>query len=125
MTKSLEIAARVDQLIKAMVDSDREQADTEGPRFLETLARRALIDWEHAKGAARLQPFRAGDHVQHFGSGETWVLACDQEGDEVVPAGWPESCAPAAHCRLVKAATDDERRKMLEEASAPGGEYSR
>lgn len=57
--------------------------------------------------------FRAGDAVKHGPTGETWVLAADQHGDDVVCAGWPESIAKAADCTLVEAATDDQRREML------------
>ncbi len=58
-------------------------------------------------------PFRAGDKVKHAPSGETWVLACDQVGDEVHPTGWPESIAQAKDCTLVVAATDEERLDKL------------
>lgn len=57
--------------------------------------------------------FRAGDGVYHRPSEETWVLAADQDGDEVVCAGWPESFAKASDCELKRAATDEERLKML------------
>lgn len=66
------------------------------------------------------QRFRAGDHVKHRPSQERWVLACDQDRDEVIPAGWPESIAKAADCELIKAATDDERLTMLTNASKTG-----
>jgi hypothetical protein len=62
-------------------------------------------------------PFRAGDSVAHAPSGETWVLATDQVGDDVVCAGWPESIARAADCTLVRAASDDERLKMLRDVA--------
>ena len=69
-------------------------------------------------------PFRAGDVVKHAPSEETWVLACDQDGDAVMPAGWPESRADAADCTLVKAASDEERLKMLRDVSAHKGGMS-
>lgn len=64
-------------------------------------------------GSDTPKPFRAGDHVHHAPSGEDWVLACDQEGDEVAPAGWPESYALDDDCTLIRAASDDERMDML------------
>ncbi len=62
--------------------------------------------------------FRAGDHVKHGPSGESWVLACDEERGRVMPAGWPESMADAADCTLTKAATERERRDMLTRVAA-------
>lgn len=61
--------------------------------------------------------FRAGDRVKHGPSGETWVLACDSQDDEVMPAGWPESYANVGDCELVREATDEEREKMLKSAT--------
>lgn len=72
--------------------------------------------------------FRAGDHVSHGPSGERWVLACDQHDADVIPAGWPESLAKAADCRLLRAATDAERLDMLRtvaEGRSPGYSYRR
>lgn len=60
--------------------------------------------------------FRAGDTVKHGPTGETWVLACDEEHNEVIPAGWPETCAFAADCTLVEAADDESRIAMLRQA---------
>lgn len=57
--------------------------------------------------------FRAGDHVLHKPSGETWVLACDEERGEVICCGWPESFAKAADCELVDAVSDEYRRELL------------
>lgn len=78
---------------------------------------RSLEDLDWCAKAAAMMPFRAGDEVHHV-SGETWVLACDQQGNDIMPAGWPETLAKATHCRLVKAATDEERLKMLRAAAA-------
>lgn len=66
--------------------------------------------------------FRAGDTVKHAGTGETWVLACDQEREWVTPAGWPECQARAADCTLVDPASDAERIDMLTRVSKPSGE---
>jgi hypothetical protein len=65
--------------------------------------------------------FRAGDHVGHNPSGEEWVLACDEENGEIIPAGWPEGLAKATDCILLKAATDAERLKMLRDVAAISG----
>lgn len=57
--------------------------------------------------------FRAADHVAHGPTGETWLLACDEDNGEVIPCGWPETYARASDCTLVKAATDEERMDIL------------
>lgn len=74
------------------------------------------LDW--CRAAALLIPFHAGDTIKHAPTGETWILACDQQDNDVMPAGWPETLAKATHCRLVKAATDEERLSMLRTVSA-------
>ncbi len=81
--------------------------------LLEYRLQRALEDLKHCVAAAAMRPFRAGDSVKHAPSGETWVLACDQQDNDVLPAGWPETLGHATHCRLVKAATDEQRLSML------------
>ena len=68
--------------------------------------------------------FRAGDAVAHAPSGETWILACDEDNGRVIPCGWPESQAEASDCTLVEAATDEERVEILREAAAATGGYS-
>lgn len=85
--------------------------------LLEYRLKVALEDLDCCRKAALLQPFRAGDRVKHAGTGETWVLACDQQDNDVLPAGWPETLAKATHCRLVEAATDAARREMLTRVS--------
>lgn len=65
--------------------------------------------------------FQAGDTVKHVPTGETWVLACDQEGTEVIVAGWPETLASAADCMLKEAATPEKREKMLRGVSSVTG----
>lgn len=106
-----------------MVQSLSEQ------ELIEYRLQRALEDLTHCRAAAALKPFRAGDHINHAPSGETWVLACDQQENDVLPAGWPETLAAATHCRLVKAATDEQRLSMLREAAEArpdrGGDGSR
>jgi hypothetical protein len=72
--------------------------------------------------------FRADDHVHHGPSGEDWVLACDEENGEVIPAGWPEGIAKAADCMLLRAATDAQRLDMLQNVvrgGRGGPRYSR
>ncbi len=64
--------------------------------------------------------FRAGDHVFHKPTGETWVLACDQEGNNVICAGWPESLARASDCEIRHTADDTERLDMLTKVSTSG-----
>ena len=57
--------------------------------------------------------FRAGDIVKHGPTGEEWVLAVDQFGNEVSPCGWPETIAKAADCEIVTRASDKERHEQL------------
>lgn len=58
--------------------------------------------------------FRAGDHVRVASINESWLLACDEEHGRVTCAGWPEGSVEAEKCTLERAATDEERIKMLE-----------
>lgn len=67
---------------------------------------------------------RAGDHVYHEPSGETWVVAY-VTGDDLCPCGWPESLARVADCTLVKSCSDDEHRSILEELREIGGSRAR
>jgi hypothetical protein len=63
--------------------------------------------------------------VLHAPSGETWLLACDEdEYGKVFPAGWPECCAEASDCTLKRAATDEQRLKMLRDAAKLGADYA-
>lgn len=57
--------------------------------------------------------FRAGDVVKHGPTGETWVLANDEEVNRVSPCGWPCCLAEASDCTLVEAATDAKRLETL------------
>jgi hypothetical protein len=74
---------------------------------------------EVAAQSARSSPvpgsrkFRAGDVVKHAPTGETWVLANDQDGPHVSPCGWPACLAYAVDCALVTAATDEKRMEKL------------
>jgi hypothetical protein len=69
------------------------------------------------------RPFRAGDTVLHAPSGETWLLACDEDGGRVVACGWPESLVPASECSLVEAATDADRLELLKRVAASRGDH--
>lgn len=64
--------------------------------------------------------FRAGDTVHHKPSSENWILATDEENGRVQACGWPESMASAKDCRLIEAATDDQRLSMLNEWAKTG-----
>lgn len=65
------------------------------------------------------EPFRAGDVVRHRPTGEEWQLAHCEDG-RVAWCGWPEGQADAADCELVRAATDEQHRAMLEAWAAKG-----
>ncbi len=67
--------------------------------------------------------FQAGDAVFHRPSGETWLLACDEEGGEVICCGWPESYAKASDCELKRKATAEERLEILTSVSKSRGDY--
>ena len=44
---------------------------------------------------------KCGDHVHHEPSGEDWIVAwC--EGDDLAPAGWPNSLARLSDCRITR-----------------------
>lgn len=61
--------------------------------------------------------FRAGDTVHHFPTGENWILAVDQFGDEVSPCGWPETIAKASDCTILERASDKQRHEQLLKSS--------
>jgi hypothetical protein len=56
-------------------------------------------------------PIRAGDHVLHRPSGETWVVAA-VEGDELAWAGWPDGLARTQDCERTHEAADAEHREF-------------
>ena len=65
---------------------------------------------------------RAGDHVLHAPSGETWVVAwADPTTDDLAWCGWPDGLARLSDCTLVKAASDAEHQQKLSELKASGG----
>ena len=56
---------------------------------------------------------KPADTVKHGPTGETWVIAAvSPRGDELSPAGWPETIANVADCELVMSAPDDKSRDM-------------
>lgn len=57
---------------------------------------------------------RCGDHVLHRPSGEQWVVAW-AEGDDLAPAGWPNSVARLADCEVTHRCTDEEHRSWVAE----------
>lgn len=70
-----------------------------------------------------LPEMRAGDHVYHEPSGETWVLGRVTE-EHVYPAGWPPCRAERHDCTLVKPCTDDQHNAMKVAWARRGAEYA-
>ena len=68
---------------------------------------------ESAIAAPRID---TGDSVLHGPTGETWVVAYVQ-GDRLAWCGWPEGEARLEDCKLVTAASDEYREKLLREMS--------
>lgn len=64
-----------------------------------------------------IRRFRAGDTVHHFPTGENWILAVDQFGDEVSPCGWPETIAKATDCTILERSSDKQRHDQLLKSS--------
>jgi hypothetical protein len=75
--------------------------------------------------ASKRAAFLAADVVKHTPSGETWVLACDEDNDRVMPCGWPCTVALASDCDLVSRPDAEERRAMLGEVAVMGSADSR
>lgn len=75
---------------------------------------------QDGRGAARA--VRAGDHVLHGPTGETWVVAwADPVTDDLAWCGWPDGMARLSDCTLVKAASDEEHQRTLRGVKASGG----
>jgi hypothetical protein len=55
-----------------------------------------------------------GDIVKHEPTGEMWLVAF-VKNDKLCPCGWPESLADLSDCHLITAASDDDRKSLLEE----------
>lgn len=56
---------------------------------------------------------RCGDHVRHRPSGENWLVAW-AEGDDLAPAGWPNSMARLADCEVTFRCSDDVHRECVD-----------
>lgn len=61
--------------------------------------------------------YRAGDHVKHIPSDEEWILACDEENNEVTPLGYPLCFAKVKDIVLLKTASDQYRLQTLKNTS--------
>lgn len=75
-----------------------------------------MPDWQPMSTAPR-----AGDHVFHRPTGETWVVAyC--EGDDLAWCGWPDGLARTSDCEIVKRCSDEEHVAWLRQiADGAGG----
>lgn len=60
---------------------------------------------------------RTGDTVLHNPSGEKWSVAY-VDGNDLVPRGWPLSCARVSDCPLLKQCSDEDNYRILKEMSA-------
>lgn len=58
-----------------------------------------------------------GDSVFHRPTGETWIVACVQDG-RLSWVGWPEGTASVADCDLTERATPESRLKLLQDMAA-------
>ena len=67
-----------------------------------------------------MSEIRAGDHVFHKPTGETWVVAY-VDGDYLAWCGWPEGEAKLADCELVKRASDEEHLRWLNDIANSSG----
>lgn len=57
---------------------------------------------------------KPGDTIRHEPSGEEWVVAAISVcGTMLSPAGWPESIANVADCKLVESCSQDESDEMM------------
>lgn len=65
-----------------------------------------------------------GDGVFHRPTGEKWLVACVRD-DRLSWVGWPEGSANLDDCELVRKASPEARRKLLEEMAAMGGDDHR
>lgn len=64
---------------------------------------------------------RTGDHVYHFPSEETWVVAwADPQSGYMAPCGWPTCQARIEDCQIVKTATDEEAKDLISRLSSSG-----
>lgn len=70
---------------------------------------------------------RTGDHVLHAPTGETWVVAgVWPDEDRMSWCGWPEGFAKISDCTVIKEATNEEHRDMLQAlAEIKGNDHRR
>lgn len=69
---------------------------------------------------------RTGDHVYHYPSDETWVIAyADYLSGHLSACGWPESEAKIVDCDLVYAAPEAEYRDLLAKLTGRRGDRAR
>lgn len=67
------------------------------------------------------QKIRAGDHVFHKPSGETWTVAdVNYESRRLAWCGWPPGQALLDDCELVYQATDREHEWVLRDVQEAG-----
>jgi hypothetical protein len=65
---------------------------------------------------------RAGDHVLHGPTGETWLVAwADPATDDLAWLGWPDGIARLSDCTRTKAASDEEHQQTLRSLKKLGG----
>jgi hypothetical protein len=67
---------------------------------------------------------RCGDTVRHIPSGEEWTVAY-AEGNELAPAGWPDSRGNVSDCEIVRRCTDDEHQQAVRDWSMKSSTDSR
>lgn len=69
----------------------------------------------------RVTTIRAGDHVLHEPSGETWVVCrVKPETGRLATFGWPPSEALISDCVLKKACSDAEHADAVEKCEKVG-----
>jgi hypothetical protein len=61
---------------------------------------------------------RAGDHVKHAPSGETWLVRRMVGDDRVECCGWPTSQGLLSDCEIVYRCTDEEHERLTRETEA-------
>jgi hypothetical protein len=64
------------------------------------------------------------DVVRHEPTGELWVVAY-VDGERLAWCGWPSGTARLSDCTLVRKATPEQRRQLLEELAAMSGDDPR
>lgn len=111
-------------LRQATINAAKYRQDPRSPRKSAADIRALLAALQEAKQAPAPKPFRAGDHVRHRPSGESWVVAY-QDGEHVGWCGWPAGEALAADCDLIQAVTDTEHLAILRRLENGGDKRAR